>query len=160
MTRTFLHMIHTTQLRTLALTATLPLALVACGGSGADVSAGQALFEANCATCHGTGGLGDGPMAANLPIQPPSILEHLGHHTEDQLIRLVQAGIPPAMPPSPRTAEELRLIIDYVWTLLPEERRAAMRALQDSVARGLVAPGMPMSGGGAPMDHGAMPPGN
>jgi mono/diheme cytochrome c family protein len=130
----------------------LSVALAACGGSDSDVSAGQALFEANCAMCHGTGALGDGPMAANLPVSPPSILDHLGHHTEDQLIRLVQAGIPPAMPPSPRTAEELGLIIDYVWTLLPEERRAAMRATQDSVAAGLIPPGMPAS---MPMDHSA-----
>jgi mono/diheme cytochrome c family protein len=134
----------------------LPLALAACGGS---TSQGQALFEANCAMCHGTGARGDGPMAEGLPIQPPSILEHLGHHTEDQLIRLVQAGIPPAMPPAPITADEIRLAIEYVWTLLPEDQQVAMRAMRDSVAAGLLAPGMPgmqgmpgMGGMSAPMD--------
>jgi hypothetical protein len=90
-------------------------------------------------------------MAANLPIQPPNILEHLGHHTEDQLIRLIQAGIPPAMPPAPITAEEIRQVIEYAWTLLPEAERAAMRATRDSVAAGLIPPGMPATP--APVDH-------
>jgi hypothetical protein len=90
-------------------------------------------------------------MAESLPIHPPSILEHLGHHTEDQLIRLVQAGIPPAMPPAPLTADQLRLVIEHVWTLLPEDQRAAMRATRDSVAAGLIPPGMPATP--APMDH-------
>jgi mono/diheme cytochrome c family protein len=97
----------------------LLVALAACGGGESGASEGQALFEANCAMCHGATATGDGPMASGLPVRPPSILEHLGHHTEDQLIRLIQAGIPPAMPPSPRSAEELGLILDYVWTLLP-----------------------------------------
>jgi mono/diheme cytochrome c family protein len=124
-----------------------------CGGSEAELSGGQALFEANCAMCHGTDARGAGPLAASLPIQPPSILEHLGHHTEDQLIRLVQAGIPPAMPPAPITAEEIRQVIEYAWTLLPEAQRASMRATRDSVAAGLLPPGMPTTP--PPMDHSA-----
>lgn len=137
-----------------AMILALPLVLAACGESGGtSMSEGQALFEANCALCHGNGGRGDGPMAVNLPVQPPNILEHLGHHTEDQLVRLIQAGIPPAMPPAAITADEIRSIIGYAWTLLPEAEQAAMRATQDSVAAGLIAPGMPLAP--APMDHSA-----
>ena len=34
-----------------------------------DAAKGKVLFEANCATCHGTSGKGDGPIGAAL--QPP-----------------------------------------------------------------------------------------
>ena len=134
----------------------LSIGIAACGGSETgSAPAGQALFEANCAMCHGAGATGDGPMATSLPVRPPNILEHLGHHTEGQLIRLVQAGIPPAMPPSALSAEEIGLVIAYAWTLLPEAQQAALRATQDSVAAGLLAPGMPATPA-TPMDH----PGN
>ncbi len=129
----------------------LSLALTACGGSEPGSSPGQALFEANCAACHGADATGGGTLAASLPIQPPNILLHLGHHTEDQLIRLIQAGIPPAMPPAPISADEIRQVIQYAWTLLPEAEQAALRATQDSVAAGLIPPGMPAAP--APMDH-------
>jgi mono/diheme cytochrome c family protein len=31
---------------------------------------GAAFFAANCASCHGNQGLGDGPLSADLPVQP------------------------------------------------------------------------------------------
>jgi mono/diheme cytochrome c family protein len=37
---------------------------------------GAALYRGNCATCHGTTGAGDGPMAAGLPV-PPADLRQL-----------------------------------------------------------------------------------
>jgi len=36
----------------------------------ADAAAGKALFEANCASCHGTSGKGDGPVGAALNPPP------------------------------------------------------------------------------------------
>ena len=36
----------------------------------AAVDPGKLLFEANCATCHGAEGRGDGPAAATLPHPP------------------------------------------------------------------------------------------
>lgn len=42
-------------------------------GDEAFVTAGQALFEANCATCHGPAGAGDGPTAAALDPQPANL---------------------------------------------------------------------------------------
>lgn len=35
-----------------------------------DAAAGKALFEANCASCHGTSGKGDGPVGAALNPPP------------------------------------------------------------------------------------------
>lgn len=95
-----------------------------------EVSAGQALFEANCLMCHGEAARGNGPMANSLPVQPPSLLDHLTHHTQAQLVQLIRGGVPPAMPPAPLTEEEVRLVIDYVWTLVPDSARAALRAMQ------------------------------
>jgi mono/diheme cytochrome c family protein len=141
-------------LRLALFAATLPVALSACSASepaSEPVSGGQALFEANCQECHGAGARGDGPLAGSLPVRPPSILEHLGHHTEDQLVRLIQAGIPPAMPPAPIDADQIREVLAYAWTLLPEAERARMRAVQDSVASGLIPPGMPATP--APTEH-------
>jgi mono/diheme cytochrome c family protein len=108
------------------------VAVAACGGDP-EIAEGEALYEANCEMCHGQEALGGGPMAASLPVQPPSILEHLGHHTQAQLLGLIRDGIPPAMPPAPLTEDEIRLVIDYVWTLVPESQVAALRAMRDQM---------------------------
>jgi high-affinity iron transporter len=45
------------------------LLLLPTAGLAADAAAGKATFEANCASCHGSTGKGDGPVGAAL--QPP-----------------------------------------------------------------------------------------
>ncbi|MGE0455991.1 MAG: cytochrome c [Vicinamibacteria bacterium] len=39
----------------------------------ADQAAGASIFKANCASCHGPRGLGDGPMAGQLRYAPPDL---------------------------------------------------------------------------------------
>ena len=137
--------------------------LLVCGGllpatacaSDAPVSEGQALFEAHCMACHGEGARGDGPLASTLPVQPPSILEHLGHHTRAQLVQLIRTGIPPAMPPAALDEAQVQLVVDYAWTLVPEAEVAALRAVQEQVeATGMGAmsgtPGAPTGGTATP----------
>jgi mono/diheme cytochrome c family protein len=57
--------------------ATVVSALVfvsVCGWASAqDAERGRNLFLDHCATCHGPGGQGDGPMAAVLSIQPADL---------------------------------------------------------------------------------------
>jgi mono/diheme cytochrome c family protein len=117
-----------------ALAAVTLLAAGACGdGLPPEIAAGRDLYAVNCAMCHGEGGRGDGPMAASLPVAPPSILEHLGHHTGAQLLGLIRNGVPPAMPPAPLTEQEVQMVIDYVWTLVPESDVDALRAMRDQM---------------------------
>ena len=116
-----------------------------------ELAAGKALFEANCMECHGAGALGDGPLAASLPVDPPSILEHLGHHSENQLVQLIRSGVPPGMPPAPLSEDEVRQVIAYAWSLVPEADRAGLRAMQEHMAQmeemgiSMPMPGMEMS---------------
>ncbi len=116
-------------------------------GDEVAASEGAALYEAHCAMCHGAGLEGGGPMAAGLPVEPPSLFEHLGHHTEEQLIGLIRSGVPPAMPPAPISDDEVRRIIDYAWTQLPDSLAATLREMQRQ---------MEAESGGAEMDHSAM----
>ena len=120
---------------------------LACGPDAerGEVSEGQALFEAHCSSCHGEQARGDGPLASTLPIQPPSILEHLGHHTRAQLVQLIRSGIPPAMPPAALTDEQIQRVVDHAWTLVPEDQVASLRAMQEQTEAGR----MPAMGAGA-----------
>lgn len=38
-----------------------------------NLAAGKALYDQNCSTCHGTGGLGDGPASRNIDPRPANI---------------------------------------------------------------------------------------
>jgi len=48
----------------------LPALVVACG---AGFPTGKAVFDENCAVCHGAGGLGDGPFADKFLSVPPDL---------------------------------------------------------------------------------------
>jgi mono/diheme cytochrome c family protein len=131
--------------------ATAALVLSACGSGRdapvAEAGSGQALFEANCAECHGERALGDGPMAGTLPVQPPSLLEHLGHHPQAQLVDLIRSGVPPAMPPAPLTEEEVLLVIEHAWTLVPDSMVDELREMQRMAEMGMDMSGMQLQGG-------------
>ena len=136
--------------------AALSLCLVACGGGEPDatvaMSEGEALYQTHCASCHGDGLEGDGPMAAGLPVQPPSLFEHLGHHTEAQLFGLIRDGVPPAMPPANLSDDEIRLVVDFAWTQVPDSLVEGLREMQRVMESGEE---MPMDSAGA-MDHSTM----
>lgn len=50
--------------------------LAACVAPEPELPTGRALFMENCASCHGSAGRGDGPLAAGLP-RPPADLTRL-----------------------------------------------------------------------------------
>ena len=75
---------------------------------------------ANCATCHGQEGEGDGPAAANLEPQPANLTEpHVAVHTDGDLHWWITNGIQPAMPAfgEDLTQDEIWNVINYVRTL-------------------------------------------
>ena len=119
--------------RGLALGSVL-LVTAACAGDGGDadvaLTEGQALYEANCMACHGETALGDGPMASSLPVDPPPLKEHLGHHSQAELVRLIRGGVPPAMPPVALDEDQVLKIVDYLWSLVPEDEVDALREMQ------------------------------
>ncbi len=135
-----------------ALVGALPWLLGGCGGTEGVVSEGEYLYQANCLPCHGALGLGDGPMAAGLPVAPPSLLEHLGHHPMEQLVSIIRTGVPPAMPPAPLTEEETRLVIDYAWTLVPDSLVDGLREMQRMAEMGMEMGMDPMETEGAEPD--------
>ncbi len=108
----------------------------------ASIATGLALYQANCARCHGESGTGDGPGGAGLPRRPADLTApHTGQHTAGDLYWWVSHGIPAAgMPP-------------FASELSPDERWDAinfLRALSSArQARGLgalIEPGRPWLG--------------
>lgn len=62
--------------------------------TAATLAAGQSLYAANCATCHGTSGAGDGPAAAGLSPAPANLraLAHSPMGRDDYLMWAISAG--------------------------------------------------------------------
>jgi mono/diheme cytochrome c family protein len=61
--------LHRIVISTASLFAVLTLALAGSAQAG-DAAAGKSVFDANCASCHGTSGKGDGPVGAALNPPP------------------------------------------------------------------------------------------
>lgn len=101
---------------------------VAVAASPAPASDGRALYEAHCVACHGAAFRGDGPLASTLPVPPANIVEHLGDHAPEEIVRRVAEGIPPAMPAAPLTSDEIESVIDYVWSTLPDSTQSRLEA--------------------------------
>jgi putative copper resistance protein D len=59
----------------------------------ATVAAGRALFQANCAVCHGQQGLGDGPAAFTLVPRPFNLQVHVPQHAPGELFYWVTEGV-------------------------------------------------------------------
>ena len=65
----------------------------------ATIAAGRALFQQNCAICHGPKGLGDGPAAFTLSPRPFNLQVHVPQHAPGEIHYWISEGIPStAMP--------------------------------------------------------------
>jgi copper transport protein len=85
------------------------------------LAAGQKLFEANCAVCHGTQGRADGPAAANLTVRPPDFGNgHLDIHTDGDIFYWIQNGFGGS---SPMPTFKGKLSDDDTWNLVNYVRR-------------------------------------
>jgi mono/diheme cytochrome c family protein len=59
----------------------------------ATIAAGRALYEANCAICHGPRGLGDGPAAFTLSPRPVNLQLHVPQHAEGEVHYWISEGV-------------------------------------------------------------------
>src|SRR5574341_1368160 len=71
-----------------------------------DPAKGKAVYEVNCAACHGTDGKGDGPAAAALNPKPKDLVDKGFVNTlKDEFLQKVikgggqGVGLSPVMPP-------------------------------------------------------------
>lgn len=55
---------------------------------------GRALYSANCATCHGPTGRGDGPAAPSLNPPPADLTLHVPLHPESDTYIFIARGFP------------------------------------------------------------------
>ncbi len=92
------------------------------GFSSDTIVEGAALFGPNCAVCHGTAGLGNGPLAKGLAVPPANLTaDHVLMHDDGEMFWWLSHGIQtpegaPAMPGfAPRLTDDQRWsLIDYV----------------------------------------------
>ena len=74
------------------------------------VERGAAVFAANCASCHGETGAGDGPLAGTLPAPPANFTVHVPFHPDGVLFAWISDGIPgTGMPAWSGTLDEREL---------------------------------------------------
>jgi len=65
------------------------------------------LYAERCLNCHGSGGRGDGPLAARLPVRPPDFRDTVERKSNNQIRRIIAEGkgTMPAFEPALRPAE-------------------------------------------------------
>jgi len=82
-----------------------------------EVSRGAALFAANCASCHGSTGRGDGKASASLLPKPANLTA--ARFADERLSSVLWNGITgSAMPPWRQLpAEDLRALVAYIHSL-------------------------------------------
>ena len=60
--------------------------------AGADAAAGKEVFDANCASCHGASGAGDGEAGAALDPKPANLVTFVPQVGDDYLFWRVSTG--------------------------------------------------------------------
>ncbi|HET8575633.1 MAG TPA: CopD family protein [Methylomirabilota bacterium] len=118
------------------------------------VAEGAALFRANCARCHGTGGRGDGPESAGLPKQPADLTgTHVFHHTAGDLFWWISHGFARSgMPAFGGTLSEAERwdVINFLRALSDGERARQLGPLVEPNRPWLRAPDFSVVVGPAP----------
>jgi mono/diheme cytochrome c family protein len=129
----------------LAFGAVLAAGPVLAGGPRPQDSAVQGVsgaytYRTFCASCHGTDGKGDGPLAENLRVRPPDLTllakRHKGDFPAEKLLRIIDGRSPvkghggPDMPvwgdafknedtgfDDARVKEKIHSVVEYIRTL-------------------------------------------
>src|SRR5437773_2205283 len=89
---------------------------------------GEGWYAAQCASCHGATGRGDGPLAATMSVRPPALadLAVQARFSDDDLVQLILHGRPGTpMPGFARTLDPgaVRAIVAFLRVLPTAERQ-------------------------------------
>ena len=118
------------------------------------ITAGAALYQANCAGCHGPRGAGDGPDGRGLPRSPADLrAPHTAQHTAGDLFWWISHGIPGSGMPGfgSRLSEEERWeLINYLRALSAGYAARGMGPTVERDRRWLVAPDFTFTVGPTP----------
>src|SRR5712671_6297018 len=92
-----------------------------------EVSRGGALFAANCASCHGSAGRGDGEAAVSLLPKPANLTA--ARFSDERLSSVLWNGVTgSAMPPWRQLpTEDLRALVAYIQSLHPPGATPSMQ---------------------------------
>ncbi|GJL64535.1 MAG: hypothetical protein NPIRA04_31890 [Nitrospirales bacterium] len=90
-----------------------------------DPKNGRTIFEANCVTCHGERGKGDGPTGAYLSPPPADLTsEDVRTDPDAELLSIISNGIPDKGMPawkSSLSVDQIRDVLAYIRTLSVSE---------------------------------------
>ena len=94
-------------------------------GTAASVAAGQALYQKQCAGCHGDTGKGDGAMGEELNPKPANLSDAEWKHgsTDGEIFAVIRDGVKSTgMKPFARkmTTHQLWDVVNYVRSLGPK----------------------------------------
>ena len=86
----------------------------------------DALYAQRCMNCHGHGGGGDGPLAAQLPARPPDFRDTVQRKSNSQIRKVIAdgAGAMPAFSPA-LSQSEVSDMLQMVRFLSREGRELA-----------------------------------
>jgi mono/diheme cytochrome c family protein len=112
------------QIRTFWFRAGVVALLAAFSASAGNAAAGQAVYERECAQCHGAGGKGDGEEAQYLTTAPKDFRGGILDKRSDEFLAAVVArggavkGLSDSMPAFPKLSRaELDGVIAYIRQL-------------------------------------------
>jgi mono/diheme cytochrome c family protein len=88
------------------------------------LSDGKKIYVDTCSMCHGSLGMGDGPLGKNLTVEnsPNKKLQPLKKDSEKQIINILEGGKKGLMP-------------DYTKSLTAEQKQAVAKYIMESLSQ-------------------------
>ena len=96
--------------------------------TAASIARGAAIYQQNCAMCHGADARGDGPLAASLNPPPSNLIVHVPQHPDADLESWIANGFPGSAMPAfkDRLSEQERWdVLNYLKAQVQAAQRGA-----------------------------------